>query len=102
MSLPSAQSADGEAEAVRASKLGEKHFKGASNPYIYRQLLPRLDTFKIGRARWVTVASIKRLMAQLVAEKDPQKPPAPEAEEAPQLKRRRCRPEKIPAQESVT
>jgi hypothetical protein len=62
-----------EVKAVRVSQLG-KFFEGASHTYIYKQLIPRLDTFHIGRAHWAKVESIHRLIAQLIAEGKPVTP----------------------------
>jgi hypothetical protein len=67
MSLSNARPANGKAAAVRVSRLDE-YFPGASHSYKYKQLIPRLDTFHIGRAHWATVESIHRLIAQLIAE----------------------------------
>ena len=50
------------------------HFPGVSNNFKYQQLVPRLDTFYVGRIQFATLASIHRLKRQLIAEANPTKP----------------------------
>jgi hypothetical protein len=66
----------------------DQYFPGISHSFKYNQLIPRLEVFHIGRVQWATMASIRQLVAQQVAERNPHK-------------RRRGRPRKDPAPAQV-
>lgn len=75
--------------AVRVRDVNkDPHFPGASHSHKYNWIVPRLDTFYVGRIQYATLESIHRLKAQLLAERNPNKP-------------RRGRPRKLPAAQSV-
>jgi hypothetical protein len=60
-----------EPAAVRVRDL-DQYFPGISHSYKYKHLIPRLERFHLGRVQWATLSSIHRLIAQQVAEKNPQ------------------------------
>jgi hypothetical protein len=62
-----------EPAAVRVRDL-DQYFPGISNSFKYGRLVPRLETFHIGRIQWATLPSIHRLIAELSAAKNSQAP----------------------------
>jgi len=76
---------DSLAEPLVVSVAEARRLLGISNTAFYGRVLPELETFKIGRARRVPLAAIRRYIAQRLAAN-------------PTGKRGRGRPRKLPAQ----
>jgi hypothetical protein len=53
--------------ATRIRDLERDHFRGVSRSFKYKKIVPRLDTFHIGRIQFATNESIRRLKAELTA-----------------------------------
>jgi hypothetical protein len=71
MSSPSA-----DVEPLAVSPAVARRLLGVSHPHLYAHILPKLETYNEGRARRITMKSIRDYIARCVAENpaNPQKP----------------------------